>query len=191
MRRNWIVLLALVFLARAEAAGAAHDCQIGLFTDENASVCGAELTLFSSLSVYIVAKLDSDISSIVAVEFDIENIPSTGGGQASTDWTSSLVLGNIGQGISVAWGEPLYGPNVLIGRVDFLAMSDAWMGDGYRIQIGPSPQTGEIALVDADYATHNDVWGGRFTFNCDGDQECACGQGGAQEASWGRVKNLF
>ena len=190
MFRICATCLMILALSAGSAVGSSPS-QIGLFTSEYADNCGADLVPYSPLTVFVVARLGSGLSAIVAAEFGLENVPAAGGGQMTAHWNSPLVIGGIGQGLAVAFQQPMSGPDVVLGSIDFFATSGSWIGDNRRIAIGPSPGSGKLILVDAGFSEDDDVWGGRFTFNCDSDQACACGKDGSAPATWGQVKTLF
>lgn len=185
----WLGIVAL-FLAGHGTSHAALGSHIGLFSDESASYCGASTTPYTTVSVYVIAVVESDISGISAVEFAIDNIPSGMNGMVTPYWESSLTIGEIETGIAIAFGQIQYDSEVILGRLDFMPLDDTWLPADHRLIVKEADATGNIAIVD-EYYTEHYVQGGRFTFNCSSSENCECGLGSSQDATWGEVKSLY
>ena len=127
------------------------------------------------------------------MEFSIDNLPENQGypvGQSTVTWNTTLTIGDLENGISLAFQEPVYGPNALMGSIEFMPFDDNWIDTDYRMIVKESPSSGNLMIVNENYVSSN-VWGGRFTFNCSSPSNCECGMGSSQGASWGEIKSLY
>ena len=182
--------LGLACLFSLPAGVPAGESLIGLFTDESADVCGADAPAYITRSVYVIAVLDNSISGVTAAEFRIDKLPAAGGGLMTSQWESSLTLGDMANGIAMAFTSPQTGSEILLGRVDFMPFGDGWLVDDHRLLVKESLDSGSLTLVDEDFEEQT-ARGGRFTFNCSSTEACACGIGSAETATWGEVKSLY
>ena len=182
------VLLPLALLA--SSAARAGDDTIGLYADEAATLCAAPLVAFQPLSVYVIATLD-DLDWVMAAEFAIAGFPGSPGyplGSCTPHWASPLVIGETAADIAIAFPQPLAGPAVLLGRLEFLAYGSSWVGANHGMQVVAGSAKDAILLVDGD-AVEREVRGGRFTFNCSAN--CDCGPSGTASLSFSEVKELY
>lgn len=157
-------------------AGVANAEVIGIFGDMDATVCSMPVMAYVPATVYILAVLDQ-IPALTAAEFGSTNFPENLGypvGQATVTWTTSLVIGNIYEGVALAYDAAQPGPIVHLGTVAVLDFG-GYNFDNHFAQIVASPANPEATtpvVVDADYNVVEAMgWG--LIFNCTvGD--CSC-----------------
>lgn len=167
---------------------------IGMFSEENAVLCHADLNLFSTTTVYFFAVLPWEIPAITAAEFRVDNWVDSEDAIITENWNTDLVIGDPEYGIALAFSEPIPGPIALLGTVDFFGLRD--IGHDYVMDVLESIHSGQRVVVDLCYDTIN-ADGGLFTFNCSTGQ-CLCtagspvtlsgftlsDEGGAVDLSW-------
>ena len=151
---------------------------IGLYLDEEAQICQTPLDGAGQL-VYarILAVLPEFTGiGITAVEFRLDNLPDNLGppnGMWTVQWNSGLVIGNVEDGVALAWAEPQPGPIVELGLMTFISNDQTdWIGVNHTVTAAPS-NSGGLSIVDENYNTLP-VGGGSFTFNCEIPGGCDC-----------------
>jgi hypothetical protein len=127
--------LCLSLIALPAVNAAVGESLIGLYSDTSAEHCGADAVPFSPCSVYVIAVLDNSISGLTAAEFRIENLPAAGGGQITPHWESTLIIGSIADGLAIAFTTAQTGDANLLGRIDFMPVSDGWLGTDHRLLV--------------------------------------------------------
>ncbi len=172
MRKNLPLFGLLLLLVAAPAA--AQDTYIGLFTDPSATECDAPYGgVGATLSVEVVAIVPG-VSAVSAVEFRVGNLPpNADGGIVSTSWNTALVIGDLENGISLAFSPMLPGPVVHLGTINFYDYSGTWVGDDHMTSVLETLDSGNLVVVDDEFNTFP-VLGGQFTFNCTDPDGCNC-----------------
>lgn len=181
----------LLLLLAAGPAAAGSD-MIGLYGDMAASECDAGLSAFITTNVYVIAILDL-IDGLYGVDFLVDNLPARGGpGYCTPHWNSSLVIGDPWDGVAVVFMDQQYGPLVNLGRLEFLPLSDQWVGVDHELVVraNPEAQLDAPIILDDNYEEQG-VFGGRFTFNCGSGGNCGCGPEGTVQSNWSEVKQLY
>jgi hypothetical protein len=191
MKKLMVALLLLV--ATSSIAAAQAEPFIGIYADDVAVICQANVTIYVSVPVYLFAILPPEIPAITACEFRIDNMPTAGMGLATYAWNTPLVIGTADFGIALAFSPALPGPNAFLGRIDFLPLM-AWPND-WRMTIMPSLDSGNLVVVDTNFNVIpcEDV-PHFFTFNCTGSlpDGCECQPIIATEdATWGQIKASY
>lgn len=188
MKKLMVALLALALMS--SVAGA--ESWIGMFADDAATICDAEIGPGVPVDAFLYAVIDpSDFpNGITAAEFRLDNYPEAGAdGMISESFSSPVNIGTLGWDFSIAWSSPQAPGNVHIGTLTFIAFTGNWIGADHLITVVEGNDCECLVVVDENYIQH-DVGGGMFTFNCTGD--CICYDGTAsEETSWGAVKALF
>ena len=125
-RFRQVLALSLGLLAAASGA-LADDAMIGLYSDEYASDCSADVAVFSTVQVFVVATLGG-IGELSAAEFRIAGYPTGAGGIVTTNWTSTLTIGDVDDNFAIAFNEFQSGSTVLLGTLDLFALNEDWPG---------------------------------------------------------------
>jgi hypothetical protein len=173
-------------------AGAANANVVGIFGDMDATICSAPVMPYVQMSVYILAVLD-EIPSLTAAEFGASNFPENLGypvGQVTVTWTTSLVIGNIYEGVALAYDAPQPGPIVRLGTAVVLDFG-GYAFDNHMTCIVASPANPSVltpVVVDANYDVY-EANGWCFIFNCTvGD--CTCNVP-TQSSDFSSIKALY
>ena len=177
----------LVLLVAASGA-LADDAMIGIYADEYATECSADVAVFTTVQIFVVATLGS-ISELQAAEFSISGYPGGAGGIVTATWTSTLTIGDVDDSFSIAFTDAQYGSTVLLGTLELFALNDDWPGANHAMSV----VAGSISPFDAPVILDGDfeeieVLGGRFTLNCNSDGNCGCGPEGTATIGWSEVK---
>jgi len=152
---------------------------IGLYRDAEAQICQGPLDGPSQMmQVRVLAVLPEFTGAgITACEFRIADLPVSGlppAGYWTANWTTSLVIGNLQQGIALAWPTPQPGPIVELGTLLFSTNEQGdWIGPDHTLAVMPSLFGSGLVIVDENYIGF-DVGGGDFTFNCTEPPSCPC-----------------
>lgn len=187
----------IVVVAMMLFAGIASADVIGFFADQEGGVCTENIMPYVAIDIYLMAVLNETFDGgITAAEFSVANYIGNPGypvGQVTAVYTSTLIIGNLVDGFSIAWSTPQgagFG-SVLIGSFNILAFDAAWIGPDFMMQVVPAADSGTLATVDNLY----NIWpavGGLFWFNCTDMDACFCIEPTAtQDSSWSAVKSLF
>lgn len=186
------IAIALLLLIATSGVAAAQDPFIGIYADDVAVLCQADVTQYVSVPVYLFAILPPEIPGITAAEFRIDNLPDAAMALTTYNWNTPLVIGNAGYGIALAFAPALPGPTAFLGSISFFPLT-AWPDD-WRMEIMASNDSGNLVVVDLDY---NEVpcepshW---LTFNCTSSLPwgCECSPIVAvEDATWGQIKALY
>ena len=189
------ILITLAALSLMTFAAAASANLIGLFADAQGTVCKANFPVYSQVDVHIIAQL-SDIAGVTAVEFRIGGVPDPAGSAIiSKYWDSPLVIGDpLGIGVSVAFSDPMAGPNVHIGRLNIFTINGSWPGSDSKWCAEATLDSGNLVVVD-DAFNLIEVDGWCFVANCTVGGpygNCQCGdQIATEDTNWGSVKALY
>jgi len=192
MKHSVMITLSLSLLLMASVASANL---IGLFANEEGTVCKANFPLYSQIDVYMIAQL-SDIAAITAAEYRVGDVPDPAGfAIISKYWNTPLVIGDpLGDGVSIAFEDPMPGPNVVIGRLNIFTTNDVWPGPDSKWCIQPTLDSNNLVVVDDAYNMVV-VEGWCFVANCvvGGEYgDCPCGDEiPTAESSWGSIKTLY
>ncbi len=182
------LMVALLLLVAVSSVASAQVPFIGMYADDQAVICHADLPLYATTSVYFYAILPPEIVAITAVEFRVDNLPDAALANVIPNWNTPLVIGDLGYGIALAFSPALAGPTAFLGQVDFFAIADA--GPDFVMTVMESNDSGMLVVVDDGYNTI-DATGGIFTFNCS-TGNCECEDTVATEdSSWGSIKALY
>ena len=189
MKKMHIVLALLALVAAGTSAQASS--YIGMFNDQAMTDCVVDMTTpYVSVSVYFVGYADpAEIQGVSAVEFKVTNWPAAGG-IITPHWSTSLVIGNPATDLSLAWNPYLASGVFQLGYVEFLPLSDPWVGSDYSMMIakGDPPNVLGVLIVDATTFDEHIVDGWNFTFNCTGVCPCTTG---VDVSNWGSIKSLY
>ncbi len=183
-----LLFAALLFGAAGAATSGRAAPVLGLYAEEEALRCVAGVTPYVTLPVYVVALLSDGITGLTACEFRIEHLPSPAMAMISARWNSPLVIGELGNGIALAFSPPLTGASAVIGAIDVFPLQD--FGPDWVMAVMPSHDSGSLVIVDLDYAEVPCEADHGFTFNCSGECQCLLGNGNAA-ATWGQIKALY
>jgi hypothetical protein len=183
-----VLLAALLVVAAGAATRGQAAPVLGLYADEEALRCVAGVTPYLNVPVYVVALLSDGVTGLTACEFRIEHLPSPAMATISTRWNSPLVIGELGNGIALAFSPPLTGESAVIGAIDFFPLQD--FGPDWVMEVMPSNDSGSLVIVDLDYVLVPCEADHGFTFNCSGECQCLLGNGNAA-ATWGQIKALY
>ena len=189
MKKMMAALLLLV--AMSSVAAAQGQPFIGLYADDTAVLCEADLTPFVPMNVYVFAYLQ-DIPAITAAEFRVDNLPGVAQAIITPTWNTTLVIGTLGYDLALAFTPALTGPVALLGTLQFLALSD--LGADWRMTVMPGLDCNCLVVVDTDYVEHACEPDHFLTLNCTGalDYGCNCQPTIATEdATWGQIKALY
>ena len=176
IRRLVLAALFVVLLPLAPSAQARPGLdRIGLFVDLVATECDAPLGAGESVDVYILAVLpELGQDGIVAAEFRVVGLPESGpAGIWVVEWETDLVIGDIEDGIAIAFPEPLYGDVILLGTIHFHSFSDDWLGVDHLCAVDRTFWYEKLVVVNPLYE-EIDVLGSSFTFNCGDPEGCEC-----------------
>jgi hypothetical protein len=197
MKKSVIAVLALSSLLVAGSATAQLTTDvIGIFADADATQCeivpGAQ---YSTMTVHFVALLNT-IGAMSACEFAATGTTLPAGASAPSQpmWATDLVIGNIDEGVALAFSEPLVAPVAYLGFQDYFLITPALIPADYAMTIVES-SAGNILVVDADTTNEIPAEGWSLIANCTpggpyGD--CSCEEGVATEdAAWGQIKALY
>jgi opacity protein-like surface antigen len=190
MKKLMVALLLLV--ATSSLVFAQAQPSIGLYGDNPGVICQLDIPPFVNTPVYFFAVLPPEIPGITAVEFSVSNVPDELTAVLGFNWNTTLVIGELGYGIALAFNPPLDGPNAYLGYVNVLALVD--LGMDYRMEVLPSNDSGNLVVVDLDFNEVDAEPGHIFTINCTGGLPggCDCILGVAtEEANWGQIKALY
>ena len=178
-------------------AGIASAEMIGLYADQDATICYATIAPGAQTSTYVMATLTQLADEgITAAEFKIDNLPPSDyaqGGLVMVTPSSEVVVGDLWTDFSIAWAAPVgVGTGlVLIAQVDFLSFNPTWCGPDHMMQVVEGDTCACLVVVDPAFQAV-DAIGGTFWGNCSNPEECVCIEDTAtQDASWGSVKALF
>lgn len=186
------MMVALLLLVAMSSVAAAQDPFIGLYADDAAVLCQADVSVYVSLPVYVFAILPPEIAGITAAEFRIENLPTEALALTTFNWNTPLVIGTAGYGIALAFAPPLPGPAAFMGSISFFPLMD--FGPDFRMKVVPSLDSDNLVVVDLAYNEVPCELNHIFTFNCTGSLPggCLCIEGVATEdAAWGQIKALY
>jgi hypothetical protein len=184
-----LAVISVVVLLLLPAAAFAGRDMIGLYADESASDCEADLQPYVNVDVFVVATLSS-IDGLMAVEFKLDNYPS--GGIITPNWNSPLVIGDPAEDVAIAFNDTQYGSTVILGSLGFMSITGNWPGSDYVVTVvgGDFADIDAPIIVDED-AEENAVLGGRFTFNCTNDANCGCGDGSTADQTISALKQTY
>lgn len=188
------LMVALLLLAAMSSLAAAQTQPfIGMYADDQGVLCQADVTQYATSTVYFFAVLPPEITAITAAEFSVDNLPDATMALMTPHWETTLVIGDLGYGIALAFSPAIPGPNAFMGSVDFFVLND--FGPDFRMTVMASNDSGNLVVVDTDFnevpcetAQHF------FTFNCTGGLPygCDCTETIATEdATWGQIKALY
>jgi hypothetical protein len=102
------------------------------------------------------------IEELWATEFQIDNLP-LDQCTLTEHWNTELIIGNVEEGIALAFLQPLTGPLFYFGYLEFIAWEP--VANDHVMTVVANGDTGMLAVVDGDYAVII-VGGGNHTFNC-------------------------
>jgi len=193
MKKLMAALLLLVAMSSVAAAQVMPT--IGIYADDVANLCEADVLQYVNTTVYVFAYADPEetgITSITAAEFRIDNLPTAAMAITTFNWNTPLVIGSADWDLALAFTPALPGPLALLGTITFFPLSD--FGPDWRMEIMPGNDCGCMVLVDQDYNEIPVEDQHFFTFNCTGGLpfQCLCTPGIATEtATWGQIKSLY
>ena len=156
---------------------------IGLYTDTDAQLCQAPLDgAGMTVQMRVLAVLPDGVSGVTAAEFRLANLPESQfppNGHWEATWNTTLVIGNLEQGIALAFNPPLEGAIVELGTLLFTSYDQAdWIGADHTVDVLPSTFGQNLVVVDENF-DEIPVGGGHFTFNCGNPPDCPCFEQGA------------
>ena len=157
---------------------------IGLYRDATAQICQAPLDgAGMTVTLKILAVLPDYVEGVTAAEFRVDNLPASQNppqGYWTVNWNTNLVIGNLIEGVALAFSEAQPGPVVELGTLVFMSFEQAdWIGADHLLTVLPS-ETGALVVVDDAY-NEIPIGGGRFTFNCADPPNCSCFAQGAPD----------
>lgn len=178
-------------------AGVASAEMIGLYADQDATICQGPIVPGPPVNYYIIATLTQLADAgITAAEFKIDNLPVSdyvAGGLITPAWTSEVTVGDPWTDFSIAWPTPQGAGTgmVLIGTLQFLCFNPAWVGADHLMEFVNGDTCSCLVVVDEAFVSY-DAIGGKFWANCSDLEVCVCVEETAtQDTSWGNVKALF
>jgi hypothetical protein len=183
------LIATLLLLAVSSVALAQGVPTIGLYEDPDYTLCFGDIVQYVSKDVYVAAWLPPEIPVMTACEFAVSGLPGPADAIIAENWTTPLVIGDLGFDISLAWAAAQPGPWVLCGTLDFFALID--LGPDVVMQVVEGGACTCLVVVDGDFVEHDAV-GGQYVFNCSDPANCECFPGTATEdTSWGSLKSLY
>ncbi len=166
----------------------AQDSVIGIYFDDAATICDADLATYVTTTVNVIAILPANIPAITAAEFRISNLPLDPACAILTqNWNTPLVIGTVDYGIALAFSPALPGPYALLGTLDIFLLDANCVGADHEVLVEAALDSGNLVVVDEGYNEHPAI-GWFFKFNC--TTGCSC-QTATEESSWGGVKALY
>jgi hypothetical protein len=194
MKKSVIAALALSLMLVAGAAGASV---IGIFGEPEAVTCTGDFSVQYTTAVVHFAALLDDVGSISACEFGADGIDLVSRPEVATQtalWETDLVIGNIfGDGVALAFAEPLAAPVAYLGRLEYFLLA-ALPPDEVVMSIVPTI-LGNLLIVDFDTAAEIPAEGWSLVVNCTVGGpfgNCLCMDPIATEdANWGQIKALY
>lgn len=186
------MMVALLLLVAMSSVAAAQDPFIGLYADDAAVLCQANVAQYVSVPVYVFAILPPAIPGITAAEFRIANMPTAAMALTTYNWNTPLVIGTADYGIALAFAPALPGPNAYMGSISFFPLMD--FGPDFRMEVTTSNDSGNLVVVDLDYNEVPAEAGHWFTFNCTGGLPGGCDcflTIATEDATWGQIKALY
>ncbi len=189
------VMVAFLLLVGVSSFAAAQGVPtIGIYEDVDYTICYGDVEVYVAHDVFVVANLTPEIPGITAVEFRVDNLPEENPalGIRTDSWTSTLVIGDLGYDIAIAWDSMQPGPWVLIGTLSFFMIDPTWIGADHLMTVAPGLTCDCLVVVDDVFEEH-DADGGWFTFNCSNPTDCLCFDDltATEDASWGTIKALY
>lgn len=186
------LLIACLLLIAVSGVALAQDPFIGIYADDAAVLCQADVTQYVSVPVYLFAILPPSIPGITACEFRIDNLPTSAMALTTYNWNTPLVIGTADYGIALAFAPALPGPSAFLGSISFFPLM-AWPND-WRVEVMASNDSGNLVVVDLDYIeVPCEPWHW-LTFNCTASLPwgCECSPIVAiEDATWGQIKALY
>jgi len=192
MKKMMAALLLLVAMSSIAVAQPGVQPVIGIYADDVAVLCEANVQQYVSRTVYVFAILPEEIPAITAAEFRIDNLPTAAMAITTFNWNTPLAIGTADWDIALAFTPPLAGPTALLGTISFFPLAD--FGPDWRMTIMTGNDCDCLVVVDLDFNEVPCEPGHFFTFNCTGSLpgECGCTVGVATEdATWGQIKALY
>jgi len=199
-RWTWVAVAGLLL-----ASSPASASYIGIFTDPNASSCGADVGPNPRVDLHIVAILDSDEPEMTGAQFQIVGVPAT--------WTPQNVLWVPDTGTVISLGNPAFvssiHPNTPGVNVTFHDCKVAPEVDrvplGRLVLLGPPTADNVHLQVAGFYLVPNDppspmvticgpgyekvgIGGGEIVLNGPAPNSCAMA---VEERTWTNVKALY
>lgn len=161
---------------------------IGLYADGWAASCMIYPDLYWTTRVYVIAG-SSLIDGAMGAEFGSDPLDFTNLAIATPHWSSPLVKGDLlkDQGMSIAWTEPVSGPLIQIGYIDYFVLQP--FPNDLIVSILPHPDTGRLVIIDED-DNQISAWGMSLCIN-DLSGGCHPCFPAVQESSWGEIKALY
>jgi len=187
MKKFVLAMFALMLMA-----GVANANVIGVFADMDATTCEIAVIPYAPVDLFILAVLDN-VPAITAAEFGADNMPENLGypnGTVTITWSTGLVIGNIYEGVALAWDAAQVGPIVLLGNVNVLDFG-GFAFDNHATCIVGSPSNPDYTvpvIVDEEYVVH-EATGWCFVFNCVGD--CDCMSIPVEDTDFSSIKALY
>jgi hypothetical protein len=173
---NRIIISIVIALIIPLSALADMD-YIGLFADPAGEQCFTDLVPGASSTIYILAKVPNlGVGGITVAEFRVDNLPPNDDppvGYWTVEWNSTLVIGDIEEGVAIAFSTPQIGDIVELGRITLEPQSDSWVAENHMVSVEESHSSGQLVLVDHEFVTH-EVPGGDLTLNCTNPDMCTC-----------------
>lgn len=187
MKKSVIAALALSLML---FAGVASADVIGIFGDEQGTICEVDAaTAYTYANIYFVALL-TDTPMINACEFGATGVSMPANGLATVTWNTDLVIGDImsPDGVALAFSEPLSAPVALLGNIEYFILNP--FPADHMMSVVPSG-AGNLVVVDADSSSESPAMGWSLLVNCTLGDGCACDVIAVDDASWSEVKALY
>ncbi len=167
MHRIRYTILVIV-LASLTSSAKAH--WIGFYSDESSSSCELHIpSPYVSVRIYVSAILLAGGTSITGAEFGMNPTEFTDYALLTgSSWSSDSVEGDLAKegGMSITWVQPMSGPIVQIGHIDYLILN--MFPANHEIYVQPHSNTGKLIVLD-EIPAEIPVEGFPIVINCSGD----------------------
>jgi hypothetical protein len=195
--------LGLLLLAPSAFAQDTHG-YIGLFHDEEATLCAGDWVSGAYFDVYAVAVItDPGLPGCTVAEFRVDGVPPYAGSafitlfSYGTPGVDYLILGDpnfFGNGAAINFTAGANGPVIVLFWYNIFILAPTYPGDDVLICVKENLDSGKLQLVGLDFEEYPmDGW--CYVANCTPGGEfgnCACDDNIATEdTSWGAVKALY
>ncbi|MBM4118095.1 choice-of-anchor D domain-containing protein [bacterium] len=162
--------LPLSGFGRNPSVGSDH---LGLYLDSAGTDCAGDFPVGLPDTLYVIATVPSFASpGITGAEFRVDGIAALAvHAEINEEWFYPPESGNLVYGLRFAFGAPVPGEQVLLGRLTVMALAP--LGENVVLTAARSLDGEQLRVNDAA-GLGWDVGGGRCTLNCTNPQLCDC-----------------
>jgi len=162
--------LPLSGFARNPGTGSDH---IGLYLDQAGTVCAGDFPVGVADTLFLIASVPSFADpGITGAEFRVDGIAALAGlAEIVEEWFYAPVGGDLATGLRFAFGAPVPGESLLLGRLTVTALAP--LGNNVQLQLARSLDGLQLRVTDAA-GLGWDVGGDHCTLNCTNPLLCEC-----------------